>query len=809
MRHFHSLRTAPALAGCATALVLAALLAWLALPPRTAPAPDGAPASGFSGARALAHVTALAQAPRPVGSAANAAARAYLVAQIRALGLAPEIQTETVQASSVNMMAHVSITLAEVHNVLVRKPGVLRRHGAAGAGQGQGQSERDAILVAARYDSGKDSVGAADGALSAAAMLEALRVLQAGPPLDNDLLFVFTDADGAQALGSRGLVQSHPWARRARVALRFDNPGNRGPLRLIDASHADGFTVDAWARLPSGAASGDAFMAALYQALPQRAAGDALAASGASVLQFATTGGPLGDAYGNVFGGPGHDIPQRLSRASLQQEGDAMLALLRHFGNAVLPSSSTGAPRGRVFFTVPLLGAVHYVLALAWPLALLATLLTALACRRAVRRQGIAGADIVHGAFGFLFMAALAVFLTFLCRDAMAGLRARYDVGMLVADDSVRWQLLAFLSLALALFLPLQRRLQARLGAAVAALGAIVVANVFLLLCCRFAPGASYVLAWPLLAAQAAWLVLASPRARAWPPHLARRVRLALPAAAALPALALILPAAYDGMAYLSPQWLVLPCVLLCFAPALCGQLLAELDARLRAGTPLLAGPLLAGALLLGGAGCIGMAYAASPAWPALPAPNRLVYLKDALTWRAFWLHPPQPLDAWTRQVFPTSRTPLPMPYTFAGGSPLWQAAAPRIDAISYPYLIIEKDQRPGMRRHVEFLLRSKNGAPELTLTLIGADTLRSSVNGRLLTERRHRGWKMTLHGMGDRELRFAFDLLGDPAFTVYIQEHIPGLPMRYLPARAATMPALLPQTGTTVAADILVFRGQ
>lgn len=803
MRLLSSLRVAPALAGCAAYLVLAALLAWPALQPRAAPAAGSAPVSGFSSARAFAHVNALAQAPRPVGSDANAAARAYLVAQIRALGLEPEIQTETVQASSVNMMAHVSITLAEVHNVLVRKPGVVRRH-----------KERDAVLVAARYDSGKDTLGAADGALSAAAMLEALRVLQAGPPLDNDLLFVFTDGDGAEALGTRGLVQSHPWARRARVALRFDNPGNRGPLQLIDASHADGFSVDAWARLGSEAVSGDAFMAALYQALPQRAAGDALAASGASVLQFATTGGPLGDAYGNVFGGPGHDIPQRLSRTTLQQEGDAMLALLRHFGNAALPSSPAPAVRGQVFFTVPVLGTLHYPLALAWPLALLATLLTALACHRAVRRQGIAVTDIVHGAFGFLFMAALAVFLTFLCREAMAGLRARYDVGVLVADEGVRWQLLAFLSMPAALFLLLQRRLQARLTAAVAALGAIVVANLFLLLCCRFAPGAGYVLAWPLLAAQAAWLVPASRRVQAWPPRWVRTARVALPAAAALPALALILPAAYDGIAYLSPQWLVVPCVLLCFAPALCGPLLAELDARLRAGAPLLAGPLLAAPLLtapllLGSAACIGMAYAASPAWPALPAPNKLLYLKDSLTWRAFWLHPPQALDAWTKQVFPTSRAPLPMPYTFAGGSPLWQAAAPRIDAIAYPCLTIEKDERPGARRHVEFLLRSKNGAPELTLTLIGADTLRSSVNGRLLTDRRHRGWKMTLHGMGGRELRFAFDLLGDPAFTVYVQEHIPGLPMRYLPARAADMPALLPQTGTTVAADILAFRGQ
>ena len=61
---------------------------------------------------------------------------------------------------------------------------------------------------------------------------------------------------------------------------------------------------------------------------------------------------------------------------------------------------------------------------------------------------------------------------------------------------------------------------------------------------------------------------------------------------------------------------------------------------------------------------------------------------------------------------------------------------------------------------------------------------------------------------MVDRELRFAFDLVGDPPFLMFIQERMPGIPERDLPARPPGMlPRLLPQTATTISADVLYFR--
>jgi hypothetical protein len=751
-------------------LLLVLLLAWLALRPPSARVSGGAPAPGFAAGRALAHVQALAQTPRPVGSDANARARDYLVAQIRALGLEPEIQVETVQATTTAFMVNVQVTLAEVRNVVVRKPGTVA---------GKGGTQRPAVLVSARYDSEKHSLGAADGAASAAAMLETLRVLQSGPPLDNDVLFVFTDAGGAQALGPRGFAQSHPWAPRVRVALRFDRAGNRGPVALIGADNADGFAADGWAAL-GPAAHGSSFLAALYDGLPQRAASTPLAQHGAAVLHFAALEGPLG--WSGV-----HDIPQRLSRASLQQEGDTMLALLRHFSNARLPAA---AGRGQVFFRLPLAGAVHYPYALAGPLALLACALAILSCRTAIVRLQIAGSDIAHAAFGFVFMGAFATFATWLCREALAGLQPRWDIGVLVADEGVRWQVLAFLLLPAAIFVPLQRQLQSRLGTMCAALGAQLAAATALAATAWFAPGASYVLAWPLLAAQAAWLALASRRAQSWP----RPWRLGVLLAAAVPAMVLMLPAAHDSAAWLSPRWLLLPSALVCLLLGLCGMLLER--------------SMLVRPLLLAGAACVGLAYAANPSAPELPAPNRLVYVKDMPSWQAYWLHPAGPLDAWTRRLFPNAMHPYVMPYVFGADSdPVWYAAARRDDSVAFPWLIIEKDERNGRRRHVEFLLRSKNRAPEVKLRIVGTGPMRTSVNGRVLTDRKVRSWKLNLHGMGDRELRFVIDLAGDPSFRIFVQEIIPGLPDTGLPPRPAAMrPALLPLTGTTISTDILSF---
>ena len=758
------MRHVPRLAAWA-ACGLAFLLAWLMLQPHAAPVPAGPFVPGFSAARAQAHVQVLAQTPRPAGSGTNARAREYLLTRIRALGLEPEVQVGTVSATSWDWMSHGQSTMATARNIVVRKPGSARG---------------GAVLAMVHYDSAASTPGAADGGASAAALLETLRVLQAGPPLDNDLLFVFTDADTVQAMGARAFMQSHPWAERVRVALRFDNAGNRGPLELIGAAHADGFATGAWAR-GAPAPQGSSFMAELYERLPQSGGAAPLAAGTFPVLHFATTQGPLG------WEGM-HDLPQRLSSASLQHEGDTMLALLRRLGNADLALASP--PHGQVFFALPLAGMVHYDYRMIWPLTLLCCALGACACRSALRNR-ISGTDVVDAMFSVVFIAIAATFATYLCREALPVLQARYPAAVLANDEGVRWQLAAFMLVPAAVFIALQRRLQRRLGVAATALGVLLAADVALVATSVRAPGASYALAWPLLAAHAAWLALMGKRA--WTP--ARRAAVAV--AGTLPALVLLLPAAHASFAFCTPAWLVLPCALVCLLAGLCGMAFDALARRW-----------LVRPLLLAAGVSFGMAYAAVPPVADLPAPNRLVYYKDTPSWQAFWLHPAGPLDAWTRQVFPNTLHPYPLPYLFgADAEPVWYAAAQKDDSVAWPDLVIDKDERSKTRRHVEFTLRSKNRAPDILVRVQGACPWRTSVNGRVLTEKSCFSWNLALHGMEDEALRFALDFGGDPPFLVYVQERIPGLPRRDLPPRPVDLAPLLPLSGTTVAADVLRFR--
>jgi hypothetical protein len=528
-------------------------------------------------------------------------------------------------------------------------------------------------------------------------------------------------------------------------------------------------------------------MGELYARLPHHEGAALMAGPGPAVLHFATTAGPLG--------GGAWDVAERLDQASLQHEGDTMLALLRHFGAAALPEAGA---RGQVFFALPGLGVLHYAYPTIWPFSLLACLLCVAACVTGIRRRDVDSTDIVHGAFGVLLAAALATFATWVVHEFLPGLAPRYGAGLLADGPGlaagVRWQLLAFTLLPSAVFIFLQRILQRRIGAGATMLGTMCVLSIALLGASWFAPGASYVLAWPLLAAQAAWLILSGRRAQDWTAARRRMVLLL----AALPAALLIVPAARDSLLFVSPAWLVLPSTLACCLPALCGRLLAEVGASL-----------VVRPLLLGVWACMVLAHRGSPTPPELPQPNPLVYYKDTPSWQAFWMYPPVPLDGWTRQIFPNTMHPYRLPYLFGPhGSPVWYAAAQRDDSIAYPYLIVEKSEYGNGGRHVEFLLRSKNRAPELVLRIVGAETLRTSVNGRVLTDRRYRGWELHLHGMQDRDLHFAVDVIDEPSFLVYVQERMPGLPERDLPPRPAGMlPRLLPQTSTTISADVLLFR--
>jgi hypothetical protein len=208
-------------------------------------------------------------------------------------------------------------------------------------------------------------------------------------------------------------------------------------------------------------------------------------------------------------------------------------------------------------------------------------------------------------------------------------------------------------------------------------------------------------------------------------------------------------------------------------------------------------------------AACFAVAATAAPYGSApIPQPNRMVYLKDAYTWKSYWMMPDVPLDPWTRQYFPDARRAQVQVDAFGYGSPkMWLARAPRID-LGYPDLTVLQDLDDGRLRAVRFTLAAKAEVPFIDLTLAGADVLRATLNGRVVTSEKAASWTLSLYGMGRQVLDFRMELASDRQARLLVHERMPGLPPHGIAPRPAGMlPPLTPMTETTILTDTLVFR--
>jgi len=745
------------------ALLALGALAWLALSaPLPPPAPDTAPAASFSAARAMRHVAILAQAPRPLASDANAQARAYLVAQLRALGLDPHVQAATVQHNETDQLANVHVTLAVVHNIVVRKPGAT--------------PGRPALLLAAHYDSLATSTGAAHGGASSAALVETLRALQAAPPLAQDVIVLFADAQEQHGMGAQAFVEQHPWARQAGMVLKFDNAGNRGPLVLYDSAGADGAAIDGWAT-HAPRARGASLMRAVYPLTPHAIPTGPLANLRVPLLQFANVEGYTGRR------GSG-DTVERLDAATLQHEGDTMLALARHFASAPFQEGATG----QVYFALPYMGVVHYAGNVVWPFTRLACLLLFGVACLGIQRSGVDALALLKGVFGYALISGAMAAAAWVAWQ-MLPTHDGYEPLWQGIGERDGWYQLACAAFCSAAFIYMQRRLQQAIGPTAAALGALACMALGLLALSRWLPGASYALVWPMFATLIALGTLY------WRRVQAARVWILL--AGAAPSVFLLAPAVRDAFAVTSLSRMNVPLLLLALLLGGAIMLLAAVARRYVVRT-----------LAVASLACMAVASSASPYRHALPVANQVVYYQDQVTWRSYWLMPPGPLDAWTGKVFANATGPHVFTEVFGHGSnPLWYAPAPKT-ALAFPQIAVLKDEGDA-QRHVEFTLSSQNRAPNIELWIERGKPVRTVVNGRQLTGDKSRNWALSLYGMQDQPLHFSIDMEGGSEnFYVRVQEKIPGLPDDYMPVRPASLkPVLTPLTGMTIASDTLLFR--
>jgi len=675
-------------------------------------------ADAFSAQRALVDLRQVARAPHATGTPANEAVRAFLVTRLQALGLQVAVQ------EGIGVMQRYSVA-GKLHNIVARLPG-----------RGPGP----ALLLAAHYDSAPTSFGAADDGASVAALLETVRALRSGPPLERDVVVLLTDGEEAGLLGARLFTAQHPLARQAGLVLNFEYRGNAGPLLMFETSSGNGPLVQRWLQA-APAPMGNSLMYEVYKRMPNGTDFSIFRDAGLPGLNFAAIGGSTD--YHTAL-----DRVDRLAVGTLQRQGDTMLALARHFSQGAL----VAAGPDRVYFDAPVLGAVSYPGAWALPLALAATLLFAFAAVTSRRRAGVRAAAIGWSTLAFLMQVAV---VAAACQAVWRGVQWLHpDYKLMLQGDpyNANWYLAALALLGTALFLLLSTWLRRWLTVAEQGLGALACWTIAALATAVLLPGASFLFVWPIVFLASAWLL-----AFLLPLNAARGAM--LQAVALAPALMLVVPIVMLVATALMLNLAVAPAAIGAMLLGLAGPALVLL-ARLR----------LALVAALAGIACLAGGALTAGFDTARPQPYNLFLALDANAGRSWWLSTDTTRAPWVRSRMPGA-VQREEPGVFGATGPrLWVAAAAPL-AIAAPVVTIAADRIVGQHRHVDLVLRSPRAAPKITLAVDGAPVLAASVDGQVLLAGRQDKWRGGLHGFGAAPIRLMLQLPRGQAFTLRVAD--------------------------------------
>ncbi|WP_156819498.1 M20/M25/M40 family metallo-hydrolase [Pseudonocardia sp. HH130630-07] len=440
-----------------------------------APLPSDAPAQVFAADRAMRTVEELATGPRPVGSPAARQTRDELSARLSAAGLTTRVHASTgVDGRDRRMVA------APVDNLVATLPGT---------------DPTGTVVLAAHYDSVANGPGAADDMSSVAAILEAVRALRTGPPLRNDLVVLFTDAEEPGLLGAQAWVREELGSRPT-VVVNFEARGTSGPSLMFQTSTGNAGLVRAFAEAVPHPV-GDSSLVEAYRLLDNDTDLSRVLDAGRPGLNFAFIEQPVN--YHTTG-----DSPVNLDAASVQGHGEAALGLAQVLGARDLgpldPAASGAAPEDDVTYFRFLGLLVVYPAWLVWPLAGLGLAAVAGAVV-AGRRRGVLTVPRLLGVVVSVPVAAVVgAVLSVGLWELLVALRPAYaDVGPFL-HRPVPFQSAAVATAVLvtALWYLAVRRWA---GAAAAATGAGVVVALLGVLTAATVPGVSFLFALPAIGA--------------------------------------------------------------------------------------------------------------------------------------------------------------------------------------------------------------------------------------------------------------------------------------------------------------------
>ncbi|HZY82300.1 MAG TPA: M20/M25/M40 family metallo-hydrolase, partial [Cyclobacteriaceae bacterium] len=284
-----------------------------------APIDATAPDTVFSSERAAVYLNEICQRPHSTGTAENKHVREYIAETCRKFGLETEIQNTTaVNRRAASFQNGSAVYSANVFNVVARL-------------KGTGQTGKS-VMVMGHFDSQPNTPGAGDDGASVAAMLETIQNLKSsGRKFQNDIVFLFTDAEELGMLGAVGYAQDTVQLKEIGILLNFDNRGNSGPLNMFETNPQNGWVVKEFLKAADHP-FGNSLGYEIYRLLPNDTDFSIFRRAGISGLN-------QGFIYGYVNYHSPTDKPGDLDRGSLQHSGANMLSLVKHFGNTSLENT--------------------------------------------------------------------------------------------------------------------------------------------------------------------------------------------------------------------------------------------------------------------------------------------------------------------------------------------------------------------------------------------------------------------------------------------------------------------------------------
>ncbi|HEX3604122.1 MAG TPA: M28 family peptidase [Steroidobacteraceae bacterium] len=728
--------------GLIIAFLGAALLLALTLGAYRTPAPLGAdaPSAEFSGVRARAILKDLVGdgVPHPLGSAADAVVRDRIVKRLTALGYTTELQT--------GIACNDFATCGTPTNII--------------ATRGE-PALKDAVMLAAHYDSVPAGPGASDDGAGVANLLEIARVLTVIPAPRHPVVLLVTDGEEAGLLGAYLFTRDHRLAKQVKAAVNMDARGVSGPSFMFETGSANAWLMRLYGKTSLEPIT-NSLSYVIYKTLPNN-------------TDFTVFKGAAYQGFNLAFlGDVGHyhtplDNWENSSAGSLQHQGASALSALL----ALARSPDLNQPASDSMFFDVMARTV-----LVWPVevvlpAALAVLVLLLGAAALLIRKGYL--SFAHAAYGFLGALVNVLSGGLLSLGVLALLRFLGRLPPMQAPPWIAHPLamhIGFAALSVLITAAIAAWFKRRAGFWGFWFGAALLIALLSVAAAAILPGADYVLLLAALAAALAvlpclWAIIKGRTPTSGSADLAALVPGLVMLALLLPLLLML----YSAIGTLA--WLV-DTVCLCMTA---GFLLPLLCNATRAAHQRLA--VLAAAATFGGICITVLLPTYSASWPQRV---NVEYWIDGDSGGAHWwtqaasLHLPRAMaeavhfDPKPRERFAA----YPLDGFFAPAPPT-KLAAPELEQVSA--------SAGASMSHVELLLHSPRGAPAAFLIFPAsaaiADIVIDTPSGPLhakLHKLRNGATIFRAQGLTDAGLKFGIDATAAP-LTVQVFDESYGLP--------------------------------